>query len=53
MSFVLLMPLFWCQIILDLNCKFDVIKEQLDDMKDFFKTEIKAVFPNSIIKYVI
>ena len=33
--------------------KYVYTKEQLDDMKDFFKTEIKAVFPNSIIKYVI
>ena len=33
--------------------KYVYTKEQLDDMKDFFKTEIKAVFPNSIIIYVI
>ena len=33
--------------------KYVYTKEQLDDMKDFFKAEIKAVFPNSIIKYVI
>ncbi len=33
--------------------KYVYTKEQLDDMKDFFVTEIKSVFPNSVIKYVI
>ena len=33
--------------------KYVYTKEQLDEMKDFFVTEIKAVFPNSLIKYVI
>ena len=33
--------------------KYVYTKEKLDDMKDFFVTEIKAIFPNSLIKYVI
>jgi len=33
--------------------KYVYTKEQLDEMKDFFVTEIKAIFPNSLIKYVI
>ena len=28
-------------------------KEELAEMKDFFQNEIKLVFPNSIIKYII
>ena len=33
--------------------KYVYTKEQLAQMKDFFLLEIKNVFPNSIIKYVI
>ena len=33
--------------------KYIYTKEQLDDMKEFFKKEIKEVFPNCVIKYVI
>jgi len=33
--------------------KYIYSKDQLSQMKDFFLSEIKQVFPNSIIKYVI
>lgn len=33
--------------------KYVYTKEQLEDMKKFFLIEIKKIFPNSIIKYVI
>ncbi|MDU5022220.1 MAG: spore photoproduct lyase, partial [Clostridiales bacterium] len=33
--------------------KYVYTKEQLAQMKDFFLLEIKNVFPNSVIKYVI
>ena len=33
--------------------KYVYSKEELDDMKDFFKKEIKEIFPDSFIKYVI
>ena len=33
--------------------KYVYTKEQLEDMKNFFLIEIKKIFPNSIIKYVI
>ncbi|MEG0051029.1 MAG: spore photoproduct lyase, partial [Terrisporobacter sp.] len=33
--------------------KYVYTKEQLTQMKDFFTFELKEVFPNSIIKYVI
>ena len=33
--------------------KYIYTKEQLEDMKVFFKENIKEVFPNSVIKYVI
>lgn len=33
--------------------KYVYTKEQLSQMKDFFNFELKEVFPNSIIKYVI
>ena len=33
--------------------KYVYSKEELDDIKDFFKKEIKEIFPDSFIKYVI
>ncbi len=33
--------------------KYIYSKEQLSEMKEFFITHIKEVFPNSIVKYVI
>ena len=33
--------------------KYIYTKEQLDNMKEFFKKELKEVFPNCVIKYVI
>ena len=33
--------------------KYIYTKEQLEDMKVFFKENIKEVFPKSVIKYVI
>ena len=33
--------------------KYIYSKEQLAEMKEFFITHIKEVFPNSIVKYVI
>ena len=33
--------------------KYIYSKEQLSEMKDFFTSHIKEVFPNSIIKYII
>lgn len=33
--------------------KYVYTKEQLSEMKDFFTFEIKEIFPNSVIKYVI
>lgn len=33
--------------------KYVYTKEELAEMKDFFQNEIKLVFPNSIIKYII
>ena len=33
--------------------KYVYTKEELADMKDFFMIEIKNIFPNSLIKYVI
>ena len=33
--------------------KYVYTKEQLEEMKDFFRENIKEVFPNSVIKYVI
>ena len=33
--------------------KYVYSKEELTDMKEFFMKEIKDIFPNSVIKYVI
>ena len=33
--------------------KYVYTKEELADMKDFFMIEIKNIFPNSLVKYVI
>jgi len=33
--------------------KYVYTKEQLAEMKDFFQLELKEVFPNSVIKYII
>ena len=33
--------------------KYVYSKEELTDMKEFFMKEIKYIFPNSVIKYVI
>jgi spore photoproduct lyase len=33
--------------------KYVYTKEQLSEMKEFFQTQIKEVFPDSIIKYII
>ena len=33
--------------------KYLYTKEQLIEMKDFFMENLKEVFPNSIVKYII